>query len=417
MKIAVIGAGVIGITTAYELTADGHEVTVFEKNAAAAEGCSFANAGVISTGLILPGSMPPWPANGFSAFFKNQDKIQWHSRASIQQWKWLWNWRHAYRHPDFMRHCSDLHALMAYSQQRMQNISATSGLEFERQTGHLLLCLHEREMHQTNAHIAWLKELGTNAHAVSNEEVHKIEPALNIATKLTGAWHFPSDETANSRQLSLQLKNEAIRMGATFHFSTEITKLTPGSNPSVTLQGGETSQSFDAMVVCAGNASNQIFTTTGHRLPMATIHSYSLTAAIREPLNAPRGAVVDASSGCVVARIGNRIRITHGASLGDTTEYRNKESIEKMYRVLQDFFPSAVNFSSGIQIWKGAQPTVRDGLPYLGLSSANGIWVNTGHGANGWGMSFGAARVLADLIKGTTPEIDVDCMQASRKFT
>lgn len=416
MKIAVIGAGVIGICSAYELARDGHEVTVYEKNTAAAEGSSFANAGLIGNGFTLPRAMPPWPGGAFSAFSSDQDKIRTSPKAGFQQRKWLWAWRNAHKHPEFSNKCKELHALIGYSQAQTQAITLDAGIEFERQSGQLLLCRNTEEMARASARVKWLKELGNVIRPISQDEAYTIEPALATDIKFSGAWHFSSDETVNSRQFALLLKNEAIRMGATFQFSTEVLKVTHESTPSVILNSTQNGKVYDAVVFCTGGSHPVLRRSLEQKTPLAELHGYSLSAPIREPLNAPRGALIDSSTGNVIARIGNRVRVTSGAILGDSLDKHNQKTIQKLYQTLQTFFPSAVSFSTGVQVWKGVEFTSSDGLPYLGPIPTTGIWLNIGHGANGWGLACGCARVIADLISGKKPAVEIGFMHAARQL-
>jgi D-amino-acid dehydrogenase len=416
MKIAVLGAGVTGICTAYELTKDGHAVNVYDKNSAAAQGSSFANAGLINSALALPRSMPPWQSGIFSAFSPDQDKIQVALRTNLQQIKWLWAWRNAHKHPNFLSKCQDLRALLDYSQARMQQIAAEAGLEFEHQPGQLLICREPAELARAQAHIVWLKEIGSVVRAVSGGEARSIEPSLPLDIKLAGAWHFPDDETVNSRQFALLLKNESMRLGAQFHFNAEVSRLMHGDSPEVIFKNDVPSKTFDAVVVCTGGLSRTLRTSIGHPLPVEDLYGYALTAIIKEPLNAPRGALIDTKSGSVVARIGNRVRVSSGVSLGDSPDHQNATVIKNLYQTLQTFFPSAVSLSSSAQVWKGSSFTTSDGLPHLGLSAANGIWLNIGHGANGWGLACGCARVLADLMKSRNPAVKFESMLPTRKL-
>lgn len=417
MKIAVIGAGVIGICSAYELTRDGHEVTVYDKNTAAAEGSSFANAGLISGGLTLPRSMPPWNGGALSAFSSNQDKIRISRNVTIQQLKWLWTWRKAHRHPHFLNKCRDLHSLMKYSQIRMQETALHTGFELERQSGQLLLCSEDHEMQKVSTHVKWLKELGNDVRQVAPAEVPTIEPALANGIKLAGAWHFASDETVNSRQFALLLKNEAIRMGASFQFNAEVIEVKHGATPSITLKNDPNCKPYDGIVFCTGGSPSALRLTLNQSLPIAELDGYSLSAPIQEALNAPRGSLIDSSTGHVIARIGNRVRVTQGATLGDFSQSGKHKTIQNLYRSLQTHFPSAVRFSTGVQIWKGVEFTSSDGLPFIGPIDATGIWLNLGHGANGWGLACGSARVIADMIGRKTPSVDVVTMHPARHIS
>jgi D-amino-acid dehydrogenase len=145
----------------------------------------------------------------------------------------------------------------------------------------------------------------------------------------------------------------------------------------------------------------------GLKIPLAAVYGYSVSATVREPLNAPRSAVLDERYQVTVSRLGNRVRVAGGSELGGSPGKHRASTLQTLYEVLHDWFPGAANLSGGVQEWKGARPMLPDGLPILGTSGMAGLWLNLGHGASGWALSCGSARVLADQIGSRTPDLDV----------
>ncbi|MFZ3218460.1 MAG: FAD-dependent oxidoreductase [Rhodoferax sp.] len=415
MKIAVIGAGIIGITTAYELACDGHEVTVLEKTGAAAESASFANAGLVAPSGTLPLSMPVWPATSALHFLRSLGQVTWKHKISSQDMRWLWKWSQAGKSDAFVLNRDCLQQLYAYSQDRMHQIAATAQLEYERSTGQLLL-IHSEAAHKTlQPHLAALKEAGVAFQEMQPADAKKIEPALHVAETLRSVIHFPNDEVGNCRQYALLLKNAAQKMGVQFAFNTTVTRIETTPTLVVSIHGDPTARAFDSIVVCTGGPSHPMLAPLKIRLPVASVSGYSLSASIREPLNAPRSAVMDLTSGIVIARLGNRIRVSGGAELGGNPATHDPKMVQSLYKALQSHFPGAAHFPSGTQIWKGARSVTFDGLPVMGASEIPGVWLNLGHGPNGWGLSSGAARVLADLIAKKSPVIDTERLRADRR--
>jgi D-amino-acid dehydrogenase len=147
---------------------------------------------------------------------------------------------------------------------------------------------------------------------------------------------------------------------------------------------------------------------------MVAVHGYSVSATIREPLNAPRSAVMDERFKVSISRLGNRVRVAGTAEIGGSTDKKNASAIQTLYKVLHDWFPGAANLSNGVQEWKGARPMMPCGMPVLGASGIPGLWLNLGHGSSGWALSCGSARVVADLIGGKTPDLDVSGFSSER---
>lgn len=415
MKIAVIGAGIIGITTAYELACDGHEVTVLEKTGAAAESASFANAGLVAPSGTLPLSMPAWPATSALHFFRALSQLTWKRTISRQEMRWLWKWGHAGKSDAFLANRDCLQQLYAYSQERMHQVAATAQLEYERSTGQLLLIPSEAAHKTLQPHLVALKEAGVAFQEMQPADAKKIEPALHGTETCHLAVYFPNDEVGNCRQYALLLKSEAQKMGVQFAFNTTVTRIETTPTLAVSIHGDPTARTFDSVVVCTGGPSHPVLAPLKIRIPVASVSGYSLSAPIREPLNAPRSAVMDAHSGIVIARLGNRIRVSGGAELGGDPATHDAKVVQSLYKALQSYFPGAAHYPSGTQIWKGARNVTFDGLPVLGASEIPGVWLNVGHGSNGWGLSSGAARVLADLIAKKSPAIDTERLRADRR--
>jgi D-amino-acid dehydrogenase len=157
----------------------------------------------------------------------------------------------------------------------------------------------------------------------------------------------------------------------------------------------------------------------GIRLPLALIHGYSISAPVAEPVFAPHAAVLD--GGIAITCLGRRVRV---AGLAETGGRDNNASVavpvlptwveQRLYRSLTDWFPAAARLTSGIQVWRGTRPMLPDGPPVLGASGVPGLWLNLGHGAYGWSMSCGSARIMADLIAGHNPEIDLQGLSMER---
>ncbi|WP_382324383.1 FAD-dependent oxidoreductase [Hydrogenophaga sp. UC242_53] len=148
----------------------------------------------------------------------------------------------------------------------------------------------------------------------------------------------------------------------------------------------------------------------GLRLPLQPVYSHSLSAAVREPLDAPQSAVLDAGHGISIARLGQRIRVAGGSEFGATPGQPSKATLKRLYGVLADWFPGAVRLGGprgSVQEWQGAQATLPDGPPVLGATRQPGVWLNLGHGGAGWAMACGTARALADQLSGRSAEIDI----------
>ena len=406
MKIAVIGAGIIGVTTAYELACDGHDVTVLERRSAAAEETSFANAGVVAPGYVTPWAAPGMPSKVFQHLLSRHAPVKVGFPLSASEMAWMWKWFRACKLETYLANRARLQRLAFYSRTRLHQITADLKLDYERSEGYVVLLRTERDSNGVQPGLQVLREAGVNFKEIGSDEARKIELALNPDLAFFGAVHLPDDEVGNCRQFALLLKGEAQRLGVKFVFNTSVTQMRATKGISLTLANDPTSHDFDAAVVCAGVHSASLLKPLGVNIPLAAVHGYSVSATIREPLNAPRSAVMDEHYKVAISRLGNRVRVAGSAEIGGSPERKRANSIQTLYKVLHDWFPGAANLSNGVQEWKGARPMMPDGPPILGASPVPGLWLNLGHGSSGWALSCGSARAVADLIRNKTPDLD-----------
>ena len=333
---------------------------------------------------------------------------------SMGEITWMWRWLRACNLQSYQANRARLQRLAFYSRERLHQISAELQLEYDHSTGYMVLLRSERDSRLAQPGLQLLRDAGVAFSELSPQDARKVEPALNPDTAFFGAVHLAQDEVANCRQFTLLLKNEALRLGAQFEFNTVVQGLNPASATRVQIEGEATARSFDAVVVCAGVDSAKLLRGIGLKIPMVAVHGYSVSAPIREPLNAPRSAVMDERYKVAISRLGQRVRVAGSAELGGSLEHKRTSSLRTLYKVLQDWFPGAAQFSSGVQEWKGARPMLPDGPPILGASGVPGVWLNLGHGSSGWALSCGSARALADLVAQRAPGLDLEGLGVER---
>jgi D-amino-acid dehydrogenase len=417
MKIAIVGAGIIGVTTAYELAADGHEVTVFERRGAAAEETSFANAGVVAPGYVTPWAAPGMPGKVLRSLLSRHSAVRLGLPLSGEEIAWMWKWWRACKLETYLANRARLQRLAFYSRERLHQVTAGLQLEYDRSEGYMVLLRAERDSRLVQPGLQVLREAGVKFREIGADEVRKLEPALNPDTEFLGAVHLPEDEAGNCRQFALLLKNEAQRLGAKFEFNTTVDRMDRSAPATLFIAGESEPRRFDAVVMCAGLASAALLRPLGLKIPMAPVYGYSISAPIREPLNAPRGALMDERYKVAITRLGNRVRVAGSAEIGGAPARKRPDSIQTLYKVLHDWFPGAAQISSmgaSVQEWKGARPMLPDGPPVIGPSGLPGLWLNLGHGSSGWALSCGSARALADLLAGRAPDVDLEGLGVAR---
>lgn len=438
MRIAVIGAGIVGVTTAYELTQDGHEVHVFDRCSSVAAETSFANAGVIAPGYVAPLATPGLPRMVWRQMWNGHPALRLRPGTSAAAWRWLWRGWRACQAPLYQANRTALVHLSTLSQQRLNEVSQRLKLSFEQSNGLLVLLRDEHTMAHAQRSLPMLRELGIDVQEISTDEAHVHEPGLSSATPFVGAWRLPQSQVANCRQVAHLLKEAAENQGASFYFGTEVLAIAGGTRPSITTRASTQADRasalsispasrhdnpestleprehrFDAIVLCAGADSARLLATVGMRLPMQPIFGYAISAPIRDPERAPTSAVIDERHKITISRMGNRIRVAGCAELGGSLDHQRPGAIAALHDVLNDWFPGAAQLSQH-QVWKGARPMLPDGPPLIDRSPHAGIWLNIGHGSSGWALSCGSARVLADLMAQRSPSVDTSRFRLGR---
>jgi len=425
MKIAIVGAGVIGVTTAYELACDGHEVTVFERNSAIAVEASFANAGVIAPGYVAPWAAPGMPLKVFKHLFSRHAPVKIKLPLSGAELAWIWQAWRACKLDIYIANRSRMQALASYSRDRLHAITADLSLEFERNDGLMVLLRSAKDAMLIQPNLQVLQESGVPFHKISVAEARLIEPAINPDNDFFGAVHMPGDEVGNCREFTLLLKAESQKLGVIYEMNTTVASVSHAEGAALNIANEGTPRKFDAVVMCAGVASAEllepILKPLRRKLPLIPVYGYSISAQVREDLNAPRSALMDERYKVAISRLGNRVRVAGSAEIGGSLGNKQIGAISTLYKVLQDWFPGAaqlynsgVNMGASVHEWKGARPMLPDGPPVIGESGVPNIWLNLGHGSSGWALSCGSARVVADLMAKRQPDVDVSGMNIER---
>jgi D-amino-acid dehydrogenase len=402
MKIAIIGAGIIGVTTAYELASDGHEVHIFERCTSVCEGSSFANAGVLAPGYVTPWAAPGMPTKVLQYLFQKHAPVRLKFPLKYAELSWMRQWLKACKPEAYASNRATMQSLASYSCERLQALTETLQLDYDRAAGYMTLIRSEQALAQMQPSLQVLKDVGYEYKVLDPAAARKIEPALSQETTLHAAIHLPNDAVANCRQFALLLRTKAEALGAKFRFSTAAALIQHG------LQGiSVDDESFDQVVVCAGARSGELLKPLGVHLPLIPVYGYSVSARIREPMDAPVSGVMDERYKVSISRLGNRIRVAGSAEIGGDASKINESTIQTLYKVLSDWFPAAADTKNQVQVWKGARPMLPGGPPRIGESGVPNVWLNLGHGSSGWALSCGSARLLADKISGKKPTIDL----------
>jgi D-amino-acid dehydrogenase len=437
MHVAVIGAGIVGVTTAHALRADGHDVTVFERRGSVATESSFANAGFLAPGYVTPWASPDMPRKVLSQLFGRDAAVRLTGVPGPALLSWLRLWKRACAPAIYVRNRDAMLRLAQDSLARTRALAEDAAIDYEQGRGALVLLRDQAEVAQVRRGLALLADAGLDFHVIDAEHCRRIEPALEQATQLQAGVHHPDAGIGNCRQFALQLKAVLQADGVVFQLQREVRRLEPKGDgidvhsapcdvhadsaleQRVTRAAAEParSDSFDAAVVCAAIGAPALLAPLRLRLPLQPVYGYSVTLPVRHfeayPDMGPRAALMDERYKVAITRLGERVRIAGSAELGGSPAELREDALATLYRVLEDWFPSAARQTQA-QTWKGARPMLPDGPPAIGSAGMPHLWINTGHGSSGWALACGSARLLADLMASRTPAIDASAFSPLR---
>jgi D-amino-acid dehydrogenase len=411
MKILVLGAGVIGVTTAWYLARAGHEVVVIERQAGAGLETSFANGGQISVSHAEPWANPRAPWTVLRWLMREDAPLKFRLRADPRQWSWALG---------FLREClpararyntAQLVSLGLYSRNLLQALRAETRIENDQLECGILHFFTDPASFEHAAKTAEvMRAHGCDLSLKSAAQCLEIEPALgSIAGTLTGATFTPSDQSGDAHVFTQRLATLAAERGVQFRYRTSVERLEHDADrvtavrvrdPSV----GVTVLRADAYVIALGSYSPLLLRPLGIGIPVYPAKGYSVTAAITDGARAPRVSLIDESLKIVVSRLGARLRVAGTAELTGYDTSVNARRCEAILRRAQALFPGAFDAASA-QFWAGLRPATPGNLPLIGRTRMRNLYLNTGHGTLGWTLACGSGRACADLIDGRRPEV------------
>lgn len=408
MRVIVMGAGVVGTTAAWYLSAAGHEVTVIDRQPAAGLETSFANGGQISVCHAEPWANPGALPKLLKWIGHESSPLLWRMRADPAQWAWGLR---------FIRECTPARTraniiailkLALHSRDCLQALRAELGLEYDHlERGILHVYTDAREFEHAIPQAELMRQYGCDRFVKTAEECMQIEPALRHSTRpLVGGTYTADDESGDAHKFTQALATRCAERGVVYRYGSAVSSLQTqaGRISGVRLDNGEL-LSADRYVVALGSYTPLLLRPLGLTLPIYPGKGYSATLTLREDAVAPSVSITDDGHKLVYSRFGNRLRVAGTAEFTGYDTSLNAVRCEALIRRTQALFPLAVS-DEAPQFWAGLRPATPSNVPYVGPSRYDNLFVDSGHGTLGWTMSCGSGQLLADLISGREPAID-----------
>ncbi|MCP5152890.1 MAG: D-amino acid dehydrogenase [Ectothiorhodospiraceae bacterium] len=408
MRILVMGAGVVGVTTAWQLAKDGHEVVVVERHAEAADDTSFGNAGAIAPGHAYAWSSPKAPMTLLRSLWRDDQALRFRFSLDPKLWSWSLAFLRECSAERYRRNTQTKHRLCTYSKAVLGEVVDETGIEYDRVRGGILYVYRDRSsFEQRIREMQILTSLGEDLRELDPEQVVATEPALAAARhRIAGAIHAAGDETGDCRKFTQALAARCVERGVVFHYETTVQRLEVTGDRVECVRTDRGEMRADAHVVALGYESPRLCGPLGIRLPIYPVKGYSVTLPIGERHAPPALNGIDENNLCAFTRMGERLRVTATAEFAGYDKSYRASDFTHMLGAIRDLLPEAADYSSP-EYWAGLRPMTPDNCPFIGRGIHHNLYLNTGHGHIGWTMSNGSARIVADLIAGRAPAIDM----------
>jgi len=410
MRVVVLGAGVIGTTSAWYLAKAGHEVMVVDRQPEAGLETSFANGGQISVSHCEPWANPAAPIKVLRWLGRQEAPLLFRPRAELAQWLWGLRFLTECLPGRTRRNTDAALALAMYSLQELHQLRRETGISYDSQARGILHLYEERlEFERARRQAEYLRAKGWDAEIKTPQECVAIEPALRFSTiRLIGGAFAASDESGDAHAFTRNLADLCRAEGVSFRFNVSARRLevARGVIERVVIDdeaGIEESLRADAYVVALGSYSPLLLKPVGISVPVYPVKGYSITLPLEADDEAPHTSLTDHSRKIVFSRLGDRLRVAGTAEINGYDTEMNAHRCAALVNRCFEWFPKAGR-PERAQFWTGLRPATPNNLPLIGRTKYSSLYLNTGHGTLGWTLACGSGRALADIVSGRRPQ-------------
>jgi D-amino-acid dehydrogenase len=419
MHILVLGAGVVGTTSAWFLRQQGHTVTVIDRQSCAGAETSYANGGQISVSHAEPWANPGAPWKVLRWLLREDAPLLFRVRADLNQWRWGLHFLLECLPARTRRNIRQIVNLGLYSRATLQRLRADTGIQYDCLTRGILHFYTSRaEFEAARGPAAVMNAHGCDVRLIGPDEVVAIEPALRDARhRLAGGSVTTTDESGDANLFTRHLAELAAQAGVTFGYDTTVVGFEEarGRVAGVRVKrpdGGYGVERADAYVAALGSYSPLLLKPLGYQLDIYPAKGYSATVPVANPDKAYTVSLTDDEYKLVYSRLGERLRIAGTAELNGYGLDLNPVRCAAIVRRARELFPEAGDWDAA-SFWTGLRPATPSNVPYIGRAPRHSnLYFNTGHGTLGWTHSCGSARALADIVSGAKPEVDFEFVKS-----
>ncbi|MFM7505204.1 MAG: D-amino acid dehydrogenase [Rubrivivax sp.] len=415
MKVLVLGGGVIGVSCAYFLARAGHEVELVDRQSGPALETSFANAGEVSPGYSAPWAGPGVPVKAIKWMLMQHSPLVIWPLLDPAMWRWGAAMLANCTARAYALNKSRMVPIAEYSRDVLKALRAETGIRYdERAQGTLQLFRTQKQLDGIGGDVEVLRQYGVPFEVLDREGFCSVEPALRQTQhKFVGALRLPGDETGDCFQFTSRLAAMAAELGVRFRWDTRIEALQVGGGAITGVHTDAGLLHAERVVLALGSYSPKLLEPVGLRIPVYPVKGYSITVPITDAAHAPESTIMDETHKVAVTRLGDRIRVGGTAELAGYSLALREPRRGTLEHVITDLFPGGGDVSKA-SFWCGLRPMTPDGTPIVGPTPVQNLLLATGHGTLGWTIACGTGRVIADLVSGRKPEIDVSGLGMAR---
>ncbi|MFM9971775.1 MAG: D-amino acid dehydrogenase [Burkholderiales bacterium] len=413
MKVVVLGAGVIGTTSAWYLARAGHEVLVVDRQPEPALETSFANGGQISVSHAQPWANPGAPLKVFHWLGREDAPLLFRPSTDLAQWLWGLRFLFECLPHRTRRNTANALSLARYSAHLLAELRAQTGIGYDAQLRGILQLFFSAKDFDAACHpLALLRAQGLELREQSAAQCVALEPSLAAAgDAIVGGIHAPGDESGDARLFTLRLAEQARGLGVQFRFKVNVRAIEIQAQKVERVviddeAGIDESLRADAYVLALGSYSPLLLRPIGIAIPVYPVKGYSMTLPLSQGEVAPSMSLSDDSHKMVFSRLGDRLRVAGTAELNGYDTSLNETRCEALLDRTRQLFPNLGQHAEP-KYWTGLRPATPSNQPVIGKTRYPNLYLNTGHGTLGWTLACGSGRVIADLIRGLEPEIPV----------
>ena len=415
MKVAILGSGVVGVTTAYYLSDAGAEVTVIERQPAAALETSYANAGQVSAGYASPWAAPGVPLRAVKWMFEKHAPLIVNPKPDLVRWSWLWQMLQNCSAQRYEVNKSRMLRLAGYSRDCLIRLRDQTGIQYdEGSKGTLQLFRTQQAVDNAAKDIEVLSRYGVEFEVLDRAGCLAVEPGLTaVSDKVAGGLRLPNDETGDCFKFTTTLAERAAAQGVKFDYGTRIQsiELADGQVSRVITDKGPVEA--DRYIVNMGSYTPLMMKSIGIRLPIYPVKGYSATIPVTDSEAVPVSTIMDEKHKVALTRLGDRVRVAGMAELTGYDLTLTAKRCETLAYVFNSLFPNGGDVSRA-DYWTGLRPMTPDGPPVLGPTRYPNLFLNSGHGTLGWTMACGSGKLVSDWVTGTQHEIDTEGLTIAR---